>query len=307
VFLLLITGVLLFGVAATLTSRALALPRLRALERVDQIAAYGFHAEPEDAAAPQERVIAGGINSIARTLGTLVAGRTTTSEAELRRELMSAGLYNVTPTTLMGYRVLATLALPLFFLWFATSSKLAVAFVVLLVPMTALIGWILPLTFVRRRARFRLEKIDYELPELVDLLVVTVEAGTSFAASLQIAADRFSGPLGDELRLAMQEQAMGLPVDQSLVNMLARADTDGMRSFVRSIRQGESLGVSIGQIMRNLALEMRKRRRAAAEERAQKAPTKILFPLVVLIFPAIFVVVLGPAVIGFTSTMGGGS
>jgi tight adherence protein C len=220
---------------------------------------------------------------------------------------MSAGLYNITPTMLMGYRVLAGLGLPVVFLWFATSSELAVAFIVLLLPMTALIGWVLPLTFVRRRARFRLEKIDYELPELVDLLVVTVEAGTSFAASLQIAADRFTGPLGDELRLAMQEQAMGLPVDQSLVNMLSRADTDGMRSFVRSIRQGESLGVSIGQIMRNLALEMRKRRRAAAEERAQKAPVKILFPLVVLIFPAIFVVVLGPAVIGFTSTIGGGS
>ena len=305
-FLLLITGVLLFGVAATLTSRALALPRLRALDRVDQIAAYGFNAQPEEV-APQERAITGGFNSIARALGAFVAGRTSASEAELRRELMSAGLYKLTPTTLMGYRVLATLGLPLVFLWLGTSSQLAPALVVLLLPMTALIGWVLPLTLVRRRARFRLDKIDYELPELVDLLVVTVEAGTSFAASLQIAADRFSGPLGDELRLAMQEQAMGLPVDQSLVNMLARADTDGMRSFVRSIRQGESLGVSIGQIMRNLALEMRKRRRANAEERAQKAPVKILFPLVVLIFPAIFVVVLGPAVIGFTSTIGGGS
>ncbi len=147
---------------------------------------------------------------------------------------------------------------------------------------------------MRRRARFRLERIDHELPELVDLLVVTVEAGPGFAGSLQIAADRFSGPLGDELRLAMQEQAMGLPVDQSLTTCSPARTPTAMRSFVRSIRQGESLGVSIGQIMRNLALEMRKRRRAAAEERAQKAPVKILFPLVVLIFPAIFVCLLAP-------------
>jgi tight adherence protein C len=90
---------------------------------------------------------------------------------------------------------------------------------------------------------------------------------------------------------------MGLPTDQAMANMLSRADTDGMRSFVRSIRQGESLGVSIGQIMRNLADEMRGRRRALAEERAQKAPIKILFPLVALIFPSIFVVLLGPAVL----------
>jgi len=99
---------------------------------------------------------------------------------------------------------------------------------------------------------------------------------------------------------------MGLPTDQSLVNMLDRADTAGMRSFVRSIRQGESLGVSIGQIMRNLALEMRKRRRAFAEEKAQKAPIKILFPLVGLIFPAIYAILLAPALLMFTSTLGGG-
>jgi tight adherence protein C len=77
--------------------------------------------------------------------------------------------------------------------------------------------------------------------------------------------------------------------------MLSRADTPGMRTFVRSVLQGETLGTSTGQIMRNLAIEMRKRRRSAAEERAQKAPIKILFPLVFLIFPAMFIVLLGPA------------
>ena len=88
---------------------------------------------------------------------------------------------------------------------------------------------------------------------------------------------------------------MGLATNEALANMLARADTPGMRSFVRSVIQGETLGVSIGQIMRNLAVEMRKRRRAIAEERAQKAPIKILFPLVFLIFPAMFVILLAPA------------
>ena len=86
---------------------------------------------------------------------------------------------------------------------------------------------------------------------------------------------------------------MGLSTNEALQNMLARAETPAMRSFVRSIVQGEILGVSIGEIMRNLATEMRKRRRAAAEERAQKAPIKILFPLIFLIFPAMFVILLG--------------
>ena len=99
---------------------------------------------------------------------------------------------------------------------------------------------------------------------------------------------------------------MGLSVNEALMNMLARADTPAMRSFVRSILQGETLGVSIGKIMRDLAVEMRKRRRQMAEERVQKAPTKMLFPLVFLIFPAMFVVILGPAAIEILHTIAGG-
>jgi tight adherence protein C len=98
---------------------------------------------------------------------------------------------------------------------------------------------------------------------------------------------------------------MGLSTNDALRNMLDRADTPAMRSFVRSMLQGETLGVSIGQIMRNLAQEMRKRRRAAAEERAQKAPIKILFPLIFLIFPAMFVILLGPAVYSFIQAFKG--
>lgn len=97
---------------------------------------------------------------------------------------------------------------------------------------------------------------------------------------------------------------MGLSTNEALKNLLGRAETPAMRSFVRSILQGENLGVSIGEIMRNLAGEMRKRRRAAAEERAQKAPIKILFPLIFLIFPAMFVILLGPAVFQFIEAFG---
>ena len=92
---------------------------------------------------------------------------------------------------------------------------------------------------------------------------------------------------------------MGLTTEEALRNMLVRADTPAVRSFVRAVTQGETLGVSIGDILRSLATEMRKRRRAVAEERAQKAPVKILFPLVFLIFPAMFVILLGPAVFDF--------
>ena len=299
---LLIFGVALVGAVAALVARAVALPRMRAIERVDQIAAYGFAGSAPAPEAP--RALSGAVHDVAQKVGSRFGGRFG-GIAELRRDLVAAGMYDVSPYTIIGYRILCTFGLPTFFLWTATSGGFGGSTGVLGTLVMLALGWMAPVTIVRRRARHRLDRIDYELPELVDLLVVTVESGLGFAGSMQVAAERFSGPLGDELRLALQEQSMGLSTDEALANLLTRADTDGMRSFVRSVRQGESLGVSIGQIMRSLADEMRKRRQAAAEERAQKAPIKILFPLVALIFPSIFVVLLGPAVLNLMQTMGG--
>jgi tight adherence protein C len=99
------------------------------------------------------------------------------------------------------------------------------------------------------------------------------------------------------VRLTLQEQNMGLTLVEALTNFLGRIDTPGVRMFARSIAQGETMGVSTGQIMRNLAIELRKRRRAYAEERAQKAPVKVLFPMLLLIMPALFVVLLVPVMI----------
>jgi tight adherence protein C len=306
VFVLLLVGMLLVGLCAGLVGRAVALSRRREIERIEQIGAYGFSARAS--VAESSRSLVSGVERLAGVLGAFFAARLSgLSEDQMRRELMSAGLYRVSPVTLIGYRVLAAIGFPATFLWFGSTAGLGSGMVALGVPATLAVGWFAPLTFIRRRARFRLARIDYELPELVDLLVVTVEAGMGFSGSMKIAAERFGGPLGEELRLTLQEQAMGLPTDRALANMLSRAETDGMRSLVRSVRQGESLGVSIGQIMRNLAQEMRQRRRAAAEERAQKAPIKILFPLVALIFPALFLVILGPALLSFLGTLGGGS
>jgi tight adherence protein C len=227
-------------------------------------------------------------------------------EASLRRELVAAGIYGLAPRKFLGYRVLCAIALPTTWVYLASSGGYPGSYAVLGALVAVMMGWTAPMTLVRRRARRRFELIDYELPNLIDLLVVTVEAGMGFTGSLQLAAERLGGPLGDELRLTLQEQSMGLSPKEALRNLLERCDTPMMRSFVRAILQGETLGVSIGQIMRDLAVDMRKRRRSAAEERAQKAPIKLLFPLVFLIFPAMFVVILGPAAISFIKTFGGG-
>jgi tight adherence protein C len=191
----------------------------------------------------------------------------------------------------------------LFLLWFLSAAgvgPLGVFFVVLLF---GALGWMAPLFVLRSRAGARLEAIDLEVPELVDLLVTTVEAGIGFTAAMQTTARRVEGPLGEELRVALSEQNMGLTINEALANMLGRANTPALRMFVQAIIQGETLGVSIGKILRELAIDMRKRRRQAAEERAQKAPTKIIFPLVLLILPALFIVCVGPFIMSFINSI----
>ena len=168
-----------------------------------------------------------------------------------------------------------------------------------------MLGWFGPGFVVQRRAETRLHQIDRRMPELIDLLVVTVEAGLSLGAAIQLAGERLKGGLGDELRIVIQEQRMGLSPVQALENMVNRCPTPAVEAFTRAMVQGQTLGVSVGQILRSLAIEMRKRRRALAEQQAQKAPIKMLFPLVLMIFPALFIVILGPALISLFHALNG--
>ena len=301
--LILILGLLLVGGAVALILQGWRFSHARTAESIEQIGAYGFSAERHVEAPPDQRT--GAVAKIADRVGSLAPSVAAGGQRAIRKELIAAGLYDTSPRMIVGYRILLAGGLPLLWLWLAAVTGFPVAMVVIGVLFLAFTGWILPMLVLKRRARQRTEAIDYELPELIDLLVVTLEAGISFVASLQLAAERLAGPLGVELRITLQEQRMGLTTNEALKGMLDRADTPGMRTFVRSVVQGETLGTSTGQIMRNLAGEMRKRRRSMAEERAQKAPIKILFPLVFLIFPAMFIVLLGPVVYSFGKIFGG--
>jgi tight adherence protein C len=303
---ILLGGLLLAGAAVTLATRALAMPRVRAAETLGQIDAYGFTGRKAEA-AKSGGTLQPALDRLAYALGGTIAKRLGgLREEKLRAELMAAGMYGTTPRKFLGYRILSAFGVPAVWLWSASAAGYPGALTGLGLIFALAVGWVAPMTLVRKRAQRRFEKIDYELPELIDLLVVTLEAGLSFLASLHTAAERLEGPLGAELRLMLQEQRMGLAVNEALEGMLRRCETPALRTFVRSVVQGESLGVSTGQIMRNLAVEMRKRRRASAEERAQKAPIKMLFPLIFLIFPSMFIVLLGPAYYTISKVFGGG-
>jgi tight adherence protein C len=302
--ILLLFGLLLLGLATATAARAIATPRLEAVERVAQIGAYGF-ADAEAVGSAGSGGLAAAVDAIAGRIGSVAAPRIRSfSEAKVRNRLMGAGFYGTQATNFLGYRILSATYLPLGALLLSLAGGIATALAVLMVAVAGLAGWLAPVLIVRDRAQRRLAEIEADLPELIDLLVLMVEAGLGFSGSIRIASGQLQGPLGNELRLTLQEQNMGLSMNEALSNMLDRCETPSMRSFVRSVLQGERLGVSIGAILRNLAVEMRKRRRQAAEERAQKAPIKMLFPLVFLIFPAIFIVLLYPALHSLTSALG---
>jgi tight adherence protein C len=299
-YLLLILGVVCIGVAVAAMLKALTARRLKTSERLAAIDEYGFSAESTAPELPLQHRRSGTTDFVA-AVGAAVAQRFgSIREEDLRAELMSAGIYGMSPRTLLGYRAICAILLPTFTIIVAGFTLIGVALALGMIAG----GWMLPLIIVRRKARSRLQEIDHRLPDLIDLLVVTVEAGLGFGGALRLAAEHVTGPLSDELRLTLQEQTMGLGTDEALSNMAVRAATPGMLAFVRAMAQGERLGISIGHVLRNLAVDMRKRRRSMAEERAQKAPIKMLFPLVFLIFPAMFIVLMTPALLSIISTLG---
>jgi tight adherence protein C len=304
--LILIVAVVLLGLAVALTVRTLSSSASGFGTRIAQIAAYGFSNGADSSAPVRPPHLRTRLDALATSLGVFAERRVDRGrEREIRQQLSAAGLYGTTPRKFLGYRLIATLGLSLGWCWLAVllgTSFIAVLFGALCL---AAMGWIGPTFWLKRRAAARLEQIDHEMPELVDLLVTAVEGGLGFGGSLELAVQSLDGPLGDELRLALQEQRLGLTTNGALQNMLERVDTLSVRSLVQAIVQGEALGVSVGKILRDLAHEMRNRRRQAAEERAHKAGTKIIFPVAVCIFPALFVVALGPMVIYLSHTLAG--
>lgn len=295
-------GFAVLGVLASRRSRGRATVQ-RVQTAIDYGARTGIASDTDLSVYLDHEPRRGFLSEIATQLGSIFSGRlTVVSEEAIREQLISAGMYTVSPRTVIGYRVLMTIALPvLAYLAVGVHSMLDFA----IVALALFAGWVLPLTYVQRRARLRIDKLDRRLPDLIDLLCVMIEAGLSFSQAMRMASEQFTPPLSDELRLTLQEQAMGLGIDEALVHMADRADTPAMRSFVRAMSQGERMGISMGQIMRNLSHEMRARRRASAEERAQRTPVLMLFPLVFLIFPALFIVLMTPAVINLIHNLKG--
>lgn len=174
-----------------------------------------------------------------------------------------------------------------------------------LVGLLTLMAYLLPDLALRVRGRERQQAVETALPDALDQMSISVEAGLGFDASLSRVAETGTGPLAEELQRTLREIAVGVPRKQAFRNLVERTDVAELRHFVFAVNQAEEFGLPVAQVLRVQSRELRVIRRQRAEERALKIPVKIVFPLVLCIFPALFVVLLVPAAIRIFEAIGG--
>lgn len=167
----------------------------------------------------------------------------------------------------------------------------------------AALGYALPELLVYSQGQKRQQAIRKELPEATDLLALTVEAGLGFEQGIAEVTGEISGPLGEELDRMLKEQQLGRSRRDALISLQDRNRSEDLRAFTSALLHADRLGTPIGDTLKVQARELRRRRQAAAREEAGKAPVKLLIPLMFGIFPAMFIVILGPAVLQIMDTL----
>jgi len=175
------------------------------------------------------------------------------------------------------------------------SGQFSIGMGLAVVVISALLGYRLPRGIVAGKAKARKHQIQLALPFTFDLISISVEAGMAFDGAMSVVAERSKGPLSDELRRTLREINLGIARTEALSNLARRTGVDDLRSFVTAVNYISKLGGSLVDVIQIQTEAMRVKRRQRAEQKANQAPVKIMIPLVLFIFPCLFIVILGPA------------
>jgi tight adherence protein C len=241
-----------------------------------------------------ERVLKPSVESLARAISSALPA---SMLADIQKQLVMAGnpMRLNTFVTFWAVCFFSLLGLGLI-MFFALPSSLflqKIAFMFLF----ALLGFLVPRMWLRGKLKSRQKQVLKALPDALDLVTTCVEAGLGLDAALARVAEKSTGPFANELSRMLRDVAMGKMRREALAELAERIGVEELSNFINSIIQAEQLGVGIAQVLRVQSDQMRTRRRQRAEQQAHEAPIKMIFPLVLFIFPAFLVVILGPAMI----------
>jgi len=249
------------------------------------------------------------LQRVLRPLGTSMAARVRgllprRRAEQLRHRLLVAGVSaKLGPEEFVVLQGVGLGAGTLLGLLVAQSSDYTGFGLLRIVVLLAAIGVFAPVAWLRRKQDERQASIKRDLPDVLDLLAISVEAGVGFEGAIEVVTRHFDTPLATEFGRTLQEMELGLPRRDALQNLKRRTEVPELSNFVLILVQADALGMPIGRVLRTQAVEMRLKRRAWAREKAAKLPVKILMPLTLFILPALFVVILGPAALSIAKNL----
>lgn len=224
----------------------------------------------------------------------------------VRRKHLQAGISDPDQIErFLAFRIIGFLFIPVWIIFMLTVNPLGLSGWKMwaMLGLGAMVGALGPASRLDNKVESRHKEIQRTLPDVMDLLVISVEAGLGFEQALDRVIVNVPGALSDEFARVLGETRAGSTRAEAMRAMDERCDSPEVRSFVLALIQADTFGVSIGRVLRSQADEMRVKRRQRAQEQAQKAPVKMLIPMVFCIFPALFVVVLGPALINISENL----
>jgi len=241
-----------------------------------------------------DRVVKPIIGGLTRFLGKLTPSQ---GIEKVRHQIILAGSpYNMGTSEFMGARIMAMVILGGVTFLLTIVSGAEPMQMLLYTAVMALVGYILPVFWLRQKIKKRQKIILKTLPDAIDLMTISVEAGLAFDGAMQRVADKWDNDLAHEFQRAISEMRVGKSKREALHELVQRTGVPDLSTFVASIIQADQLGVSIAKVLRIQSEQMRIRRRQRAEEQAHKAPILMMIPMVFLIFPATYIVILGPSV-----------
>lgn len=244
------------------------------------------------------------VKKAAPMLSRLVMPTSDEEQTQLRMKLASAGFrHRQAQTLLLGSKTVLALVGLVAGGVTATSMGCEPLSIAGIATFAGGIGFLAPNLWLGLATKSRKERVRHGLPDILDLLVVSVEAGLALDAAIKRVGEEMAlvhSDLSEEFQIATMESSMGIPRVEAMDNMARRADVDELRNLVSVIAQAERFGTSISKALRNQSESLRTKRRQQAEERAQKTAVKLMIPLVLFIFPAMGVVLAGPAAINLS-------